>query len=132
MEVKRILRFLTENKACEEAVGWVSTYSGDTPFQQVWDDCRRADWMLWYLWECCGGERILEFEVEGLGMKLVPADYCVDSGDCMASEAVYAASTGQGGYCTEDLDEGDLDNLEELAQELRKLVPEPWVPLSEV
>ncbi len=40
-----MIKFLKENKACEEAIDWVK----DRNEKQAFQDCKRADWMLWYL-----------------------------------------------------------------------------------
>jgi hypothetical protein len=40
--------------ACTEGVQWAHDY--DDP-QVAWDACRRGDWMVWYLSQCCHVDR---------------------------------------------------------------------------
>lgn len=41
---------LNQIKACPEAVLWAERmgYSEETPMIQLWDDCDRLDWMMWF------------------------------------------------------------------------------------
>lgn len=41
---------LNQIKACPEAVLWAERmgYSEETPMIQLWDDCDKLDWMMWF------------------------------------------------------------------------------------
>ena len=43
MENKKLLSLLRGLGACEEAIIWVA----DRNLQATWDECERADWLLW-------------------------------------------------------------------------------------
>uniref|UniRef100_A0A6M3KQE0 Uncharacterized protein n=1 Tax=viral metagenome TaxID=1070528 RepID=A0A6M3KQE0_9ZZZZ len=45
MNNKQLLTELKKLSACEEAVKWVDGFDLKT----AWDECERADWMLWYM-----------------------------------------------------------------------------------
>ena len=60
--------------ACREAREWAGTRTA----QQAWDECERADWLLWWAWmvgrdnraalicaTCCGPRRALRFVTSG-------------------------------------------------------------------
>jgi hypothetical protein len=45
---KEFLAILKEKNACSEAVEWVKESKTET-FVELWNECERADWMLWIL-----------------------------------------------------------------------------------
>jgi hypothetical protein len=45
---KEFLDILKEKKACLEAAKWVNEHQAET-FAEIWNECDRADWMLWIM-----------------------------------------------------------------------------------
>ena len=45
MNKEQFTKWLESNNACSDAVIWI----GKRSLKQAWDECERADWMLWYM-----------------------------------------------------------------------------------
>lgn len=39
----------SEDKACSDALDWIASLPKTYNAKQIWNDCKRPDWMLWYL-----------------------------------------------------------------------------------
>ena len=46
--------YLNKLNACSDAVKWADQFKS---MQEVWDNCKRGDWMLWLAGKVCGGQR---------------------------------------------------------------------------
>jgi hypothetical protein len=45
---KEFLAILKDKRACTDAVDWVKESKTET-FIDLWNECERAEWMLWFL-----------------------------------------------------------------------------------
>ena len=125
----QLLEYLVAAGACSVACAWVADSPHDD-FENIWNACKRADWMLWLMDR--GNVLRYEYDLGAVVEELLGVDSedMLDDG-CVAEHACWYAAHGDGGLAPQEetmLGPSGLDDLARLADELRELVVVPTIP----